>query len=397
MLTLKNCRLIPELTEGFAERAADIVIDGKHIKGIHPAGQGMSEGGAVMDLEGKTVVPGFFDLHAHLMFVNQDYNAMLMRSQNQYFLDCLRFAKSYLRQGYTTIRDCGNDFYIGVAAREAVESGIIQGARIITSGKILSPTTRGNECFGTLYLETDNPADAMRVCREEMRQGVQFIKYMVTGAVLNEGGDPGAMVTTPREIAAMVEAADSLGTYIAAHCHGKEGIKQSIIHGIRTIEHATYIDDECIELIHKHGNRTAIVPTFGIMYTLVNRMFGGTVLEEFLQKEAAAEKSAYIGAKLAYENNVAVGWGSDLDRELFDRHPGIEFIARKQLGLSNTQLLKQATIDSAEIAGVADLCGTIKAGKYADLVVIDGKPDEDIDVMKKLPAHVFKEGRLFTE
>ncbi|MEA4846764.1 MAG: amidohydrolase family protein [Clostridiaceae bacterium] len=397
MLILKNCRLIPELMEGFEESYADIVIEGKVIEAIYPAKQESLEAGTVIDIGNKTVVPGFFDLHAHLMFVNQDYNAMLMRKQNQYLLDSLKYVKSYLKHGYTTVRDCGNDFYTGIAVRDAVESGLIQGARVITSGKILSPTTRGNECFGSLYLEFDNPDDALHLCREEIRQGVQFIKYMVTGAVLNEGGVPGAMVATPEEIAAMVDAANTLGTYIAAHCHGKEGIKQSIIYGIRTIEHATYIDSECIELIHKHGNKSAIVPTFSIMYTLVNKLFDGVILEEFRQKAADAEKNAYINVKLAYESNVDVGWGTDIDREMFERYPGLEFMARKQLGLTNTQLLKQATIDSAKIAGIADKCGTIKVGKYADLAVIDGKPDEDISVMEKLPAHVFKEGKLIQE
>lgn len=397
MLILKNCRLIPELTEGFDGRYADLVIDNKKIMEIRPAGQLQTEDCPVLDLHNMTVVPGFFDLHAHLMFVNQDYNASMLREPNQYLVDCMASAKSYLRQGYTTIRDCGNDFYACVYVRSAVERGLVQGCRVITSGKILSPTTKGNKCFGTLYKEIDDPQQMLGACRYEMSQGVDFIKYMATGAVLNEGGVPGAIVTTPEELAAITKAADSLGTYVAAHCHGTEGIYQAILNGVHTIEHASYLDEKCIELILAKGNQTALIPTFAIVHTLVNEMYPGGVLPEFVEKSKDAGRHMRDGARMAMDAGISVGWGSDLDMEFRDRYPGLEFMARKCLGVSNVTLLRQATIDSAKIIGLDDLCGTVKEGKYADLAVFDGNPDEDLDVLQKLPAYVFKEGKQFIE
>jgi imidazolonepropionase-like amidohydrolase len=396
MLILKNCRLVPELTEGFGGQAADIAIDGKTIKEIAPAGKLNAPDAEVLDIKGKTVLPGFFDLHAHLMFTHQDYNALMLRPQNRYVLDCMKYAESYLRLGYTTVRDCGNDYYASVSARDAVAEGLIQGARVITSGKIVTPTTRGNSSFGSLYLEVDDPAEMRGVCRREMAQGVDFIKYMVTGAVLNEGGSPGQIVTTPEEIRAMTGAADSLGTYIAAHCHGTEGIKQAILNGVHTIEHATYMDEECVELILKQGNTTATIPTFSICYTIIHESYSGGVMAEYVAKGRDAIGHMAKSVEMSEKAGVLVGWGTDLDRQMAEKFPGLEFTARSEMGLPNITILREATINCAKILGMDDMLGTVKAGKYADLVVIDGKPDEDMNAMKQVPTYVFKEGKRCT-
>ncbi len=394
MTVLKNCRLLPSLTEGYDQPTGDIIIEGKHIQRICPPGTAPTDSGTTIDVKGATVLPGFFDLHAHLMFANQDYNASVLRSQNEYMLDSMEYARVYLKHGYTTIRDCGNDFYVGVSIKNAIERGIIQGARIITSGKIISPIAKGNKSFGTLYEEVDRPEDMMRVCRNEVVHGVDFIKYMITGAVLNESGEPGEMVTTPAEIQAIVEAADSLHTYVAAHCHGTEGIKQAIIHGVRTIEHASYLDDECIELLVKHGCRSSLVPTLSIAFSLFNHFFEGTILPEFMEKAKDACEHVIEGMKMADAAGITIGWGTDFDRENFEKYVGLEFTSRAKTGLPNEAILRQATINSAKIVGLEEKLGTVKCGKYADLAVVDGKPDEDLTVMKKLPLYVLKEGVL---
>lgn len=395
MLVLQNCRLIPALTEGFDGTAADIVIDGKYIKEILPAGSQEFRDAETLDLAGKTVLPGFFDLHAHLMFANQDYNASMLRSQNKYLIDCIAYAKQYLRMGYTTIRDCGNDYYAGVAVRDAINTGVVTGTRVITSGKILTPITRGNSSFGTLYKEVDDPAQMMAACRREMEQGCDFIKYMVTGAVLNEGGVPGQMVTTPEEIAAICKAADSLGTYVAAHCHGTQGIKAAIANGIHTIEHASYMDEECVEMILARGNTTAIVPTFSVAYTIAERLFDGGVLDEFVLKAKDAMAHMAQSTLMSEAAGISVGFGTDLDMSFAEKYPGLEFYSRVDMGVDNIAVLKQATINSAKIVHMDDVLGTVKAGKWADLVVIDGNPDEDMNVMKQYPTHVFKEGKQY--
>lgn len=395
MLILRNCRLIPELTEGFVGSSADLVVEGETIQGIYPAGSAPApEGCKVMDVQGMTVLPGFFDLHAHLLIPNQDWNYIMLIPQNEYVLNCARYAKEYLRLGFTTIRDCGNDFYASVAVRDYINNGTLTGCRVITSGKILTPTTRGNCSFGSLYKEVDSPADMMRVCRQEVEQGVDFIKYMCTGAVLNMGGVPGAMVTTPEELRAITAAAETLGTYVAAHCHGTQGIKEAVKAGVKTIEHASYMDEECAELMLKH-NTYGTVPTLAMPYTLA-KDYSGTTHPEFIAKASHAISCMVKSMKLAAEAGVTVGFGTDLDMENAMKHPGIEFAARAEYGIDNLTILRQATIDSARMIRLDDKLGTIKAGKLADLVVIDGKPDEEISAMNKYPVHVFKGGVEFT-
>lgn len=396
MIVLKNCRLIPFLTEKYDGTMADLVIKDKKIAEINPCGFKVYENAACFDLQGKTVMPGFFDLHAHLMFTNQNWEFLKTRSESAYLVDTAAYAKLYLKLGYTTIRDAGNDYYASVTVRDAINRGIFTGARVITSGKILSPTTKGNDSFGTLYKEIDGPEGMLKAVRQEKAAGCDFIKYMCTGAVLNLGGVPGEMVTTPEELRAIVKAADMLGTYVGAHCHGTQGIKEAIKAGIRTIEHASYLDQEGVDLIVAGGYKTSIIPTLAVTYSLLNEL-SGPVLPEFIEKTREAVAHTGDGMRMAKAAGVTIGFGTDLDMENASKVPGIEFMARAAIGIETEDILKQATINSAKILNMDDQLGTVCPGKLADLVVIDGNPDEDITAMYKYPAMVFKEGKLFAE
>lgn len=397
MFVLKNCRLIPYLTEGFDGETADIVVDGKYIKEILPAGKESFCGMESVDMQGRTVLPGFFDMHCHLEFTDQDYAASLRRNAQEMLLDCLDYAKQFLKMGFTTVRDCGSDFYANVYTRDAVKRGTTAGARIITCGKILTPSTKGNATFGNMYQEVDDPAQMMHFARKEMENGADFLKYMVTGAVLNEGGKPGQIIATPEEIAALVKAADFLGTYVAGHCHGTEGIRQAILNGVRTIEHASYMDEECVELIVRKNCEVFTVPTLAITYTITLPEFNKDVPQEYIEKDTATIVPTINGIRMCEEAGITVGFGTDLDLYHAKLCPGLEFRARSELGLPNEMILKQATVNCAKIAGLDDVLGTVKAGKYADLVAVDGRPDEDMSCLYRLPDYVFKEGKLFTE
>lgn len=397
MLILKNCRLVSYLTEDFNLEYADITIDDKNISGIFTCGEASAaDGDEVIDLEGRTVLPGFFDLHAHLMFSNQNWDYLIRRPEQIYLMESVKYAKEYLKMGYTTVRDAGCDHYVSATVRDYINSGVLTGSRIITSGKILSPTAVGNDSFGTLYEEFDDPGKALELCRREKANGVDFVKYMVTGAVLNLGGVPGEMVTTQEEVDAVVKAAKSLGLYVAAHCHGTDGIKAAIKAGVYTIEHASYMDQESVDMIAEYGNYSVTIPTFAIPFILSNEL-SGPQPEEFKLKSMEASAAMAESMRMCIEAGVQIGFGSDLDMESYMKYPGLEFLARYRAGFSPEVILKQATIQSAKIVGLDDKTGTIKVGKFADLAVIDGNPDEDMTVMKNLPYMVFKEGRRFID
>ena len=390
MFVLRNCRLIPELTEDYDGEFADLVLDGGQIVEIRAAGTSQTDAEG-LDAAGKTVMPGLFDLHMHFNFDTMNIHELAGRNASESLLRGLDVGRAYLKRGYTFVRDCGNMYYGGVYLRRAFKQGIVPGPRMQTSGACNTPVTKGNAQFGAIYREMTGKDEIVRSVREDVANGCDFIKYMVTGAVMNEGGDPGAMICTEEELQAAVNAARNAGTYVACHCHGKKGILACLKTGVRTIEHGTYLDEECIEAFQASGHQTALVPTMGIQYAMIKNLTGD--VPEFMQKKCAVFFDAMVeNTRKAYDEGIAIGWGTDFEFPLFQSFPALEFQARSLMGLSPVQLLKMATLDSAKIVGLDSQCGTVKEGKWADLIIMDGKPDEDIHVMEQAPAYVFKGG-----
>lgn len=393
-IVLKNCRLIPDLVEGFDRPDADVVISGQTIQAILPVGSPIPKTADVIDLEGKTLLPGFMDLHTHLYFKSEDIPTLAATSAVDSVFDCIQSAQKKLSYGYTTLRDCGSAFNAAIATRNAVNAGILRGPRILASGRCITPTTTGNEAFGPLYCEIDDPAQARKIVRKEMSYGADFIKYMATGSVLNPGGIPGDVITTREELQALAEAAEELHTYVGAHCHGTEAIKLCAECGVRTIEHATYLDQECIDIIHARGDRSALIPTFAITYELRDGLVGGITPRVKAMVSDVIDSMLANSAK-AYAQGVPMGWGSDIDLEGFMIDPFLEFKARRDMGMTNLQMLRQITIESAKIVGLDSVCGTIKVGKDADLIVLAGKPDQNFSDLTQKPAFVFAKGVRF--
>lgn len=339
------------------------------------------------------MLPGLFDLHAHLMLVNADFYGLLMKDSNAAMVDCIRFAKNYLKYGYTTVRDCGGPSYTNIAVRDAIRDGVISGPDVISCGLILTPTAKGNGTFSNIYDEIDAPGELMHAVRKDICHGADFIKYMATGSVANLGGEPGELVATPEELRAVSDAAAFCNTYVAAHCHGLEGIKQCIRNGVYTIEHATYINDECIDMILHQERQSTLVPTFACMYERYMNFDEVRDADNEISVQChAAFVAAREGIRKASQAGVLVGWGTDQTMQEMLEMPGREFVARAHMGLSNVELLKQATINSAKIVKQDDRKGTVKVGKAADLIVIDGDPVADISVMNQEPVHVLKNG-----
>ncbi len=391
MKVLKNCRLIKELVEGYDGDFADILIDGKIIKEIRPQDYNFGQELEEIDLKGKTLMPGLFDIHAHLYLKNLNFLEMKSEIPVKTFINTYEYAKEYLNAGYTTIRDAGCMYNATLHVNNAIQNGIFNGPKIISSGQILTPTETGNDTFDTLYIEADGPDEMKKAARTVLKDGNDFIKFMATGAFLNEKGDPGLRIATFEEMKAIAEIAELKGTYVAAHCHGTEGIKMAIDAGFRTIEHGAFIDDEGIEKLLKKNN-AFLVPTGAVGMACLDPT-SEHLSEDAIEKGLKYAKAEQDAINNAYKAGLKLGFGSDIDMETFKRIPGYEFIARKDFYTFNDiDILLQATKYSAEIVGVDDVTGTIKEGKYADIIVVDGNPDQDIRIMEKPLVHVFAEG-----
>lgn len=397
MILFKNCRLIPELTEDFnfeAGSLADIwVSDNWVIESIEPAGATSAADVQVVDAEGGTLLPGFFDLHAHLCLTDLDFKELRNRNCEDSCFEMYDFAREYLKQGYTTVRDAGGPFTVTAALKRAAKGGMINIPEIISSGQIVTPTEVGNETFDSLYIVADSPYEVRKACRKQFEAGNDVIKYMVTGAYLNEAGNPGDLITTEDELREAVRIAEMKNSYVMGHAHGAEGIKLAIRCGLRTVEHGSFIDDEAIAML-KASDKTWLVPTAAIGLACIDDE-DGALSADALEKSRKYEKMEKDALNNAYRAGLKLGFGSDIDRKNFCAHPGMEFYARTDwYDFAPLDILLQATKYSAEIAGLDCRKGTIAVGKQAELVIIDGKPDEDIYVMKKMPKFVFYRGEL---
>lgn len=393
MILLTNCRLIPELVEGFDKLYADIVFDEEKIISINEPGSIHGFDGQVIDASGCTVLPGFFDLHAHLYLSELDLTVIDNKDTVETAFDTYEFSREYLRQGYTTIRDAGGPFNVTKGLMRARKKGIINVPDIISSGHAITPSECGNDEYKILYSVADGPFEFRKAARKELEAGNDVVKVMVTGAFLNEAGNPGQTIVTEDELVEAVRIAKLKDTYVMAHAHGADGIKLAIKCGVRTIEHGSFIDDEGIQML-KDNSECFMIPTGTVSITSLDETSSNL-------NEGAAEKSSMYEAlerervNAAYKADLKFGFGSDADYYNFKRQPGLEFISRTDwYNFDYKDILLQATKNSAEIAGLSDTKGTIKVGKNSELVVVEGNPDEDIYVMKKKPKYVFFRGEV---
>lgn len=394
MLLIRNVRLIDALTEGFEGQMADILVKGNRINKIDVAGSiSVDQDVEVIEGDGRTLLPGFWDLHAHLSFRTPTANTdSMMNNIGEELFGCYDYARLYLEHGYTSVRDCGSAYETVIYLRDAIEKGYMKGPRLLTSGLIISPTTKGNKMFPAIYAEADSPDEVRKAARIELEKGADFVKYMATGAFMNKGGEPGNQIATKEELMAAQEVAVMNNTYVAVHAHNANAIEMCIDAGIRTIEHASFMTDKAIEAL-KDSETSFIVPTYSVAYMFLRATEKVGVTEFFGDNKRQLTLDGFESLTKSYEAGVKMGWGSDIGMYDLTENPGLEFIARKEVSkMDNIDMLLQATKYSAEIAGFGDEVGTIKEGKIADIILMDGKPDEDIEALKKLPVCVIRDG-----
>lgn len=392
MIVLKNARLVPELTEGFDERYGDIVIDDGIIKEIRPANT--AEGEHVIDMTGKTVIPGLIEAHLHLDLCGMNTFEENVQPDSYRAMRALRLAQDNLKKGYTTVRDLGdrNNIVLGVA--KAVNEGMVMGPDILACGRIISPTEAGNEFFGDMYAEADSIDEYTKAVRRQYQLGADWIKIMGTGAVMNPGATPGNPIIFEEELKAACRAAEYAGIPVAVHCHGAEGVKMCIRSGVRTVEHSSIMDDECIEM-YKATDKTFPIPTMSPMVNFTEFPEGKPA--HYVTKATMLVEKMIAGLKAAKEAGIKIGWGTDAGVYEGSHGNGIyEFRARvNKAGFTPLECLIQATKNNAEILMIDDVVGTVAAGKRANLAAFDGNPDEDIEVLNRVEL-VLKAGEVVT-
>lgn len=389
MLVLRNARIIPELTEGYDSDRADIVIDNGIIQEIKAPKT--ADAGEVLDMTDMTVIPGLIEAHLHLDLKGTNTFEENVQPDAYRSMTALKLAQDNLRQGYTTVRDVGDRNNIVIDIARAVREGAVVAPDILASGKIISPTEKGNDFFGAMYLEADSPEEFRKAIRKQYQRGADWIKIMGTGAIMNPGAEPGLPIITEEELKAACDMADFLKMPVSVHCHGTEGIKMCIRNGVRTIEHSTILDDECLRM-YKASDQSFMMPTLSAPHSFLDWPEG--MPKHYVEKSKKIVKVLDEGMREAYLQGIKMGWATDAGVYEGSHGNGIyEFRIRvNQLGMDPKDTLIQATKYNAEILMIDDRVGTIKAGKKANLAVFRGNPDEDIEKLNDV-ALVIKDGK----
>lgn len=391
-MVLQNCRLIPELSGGWDGGLADIAVSGGFIQAVEKAGSGM-QGRNAVDCCGKTLLPGLYDIHQHSDAVTANFMDNWAMDEHELFNRSCLWAKRMMRLGYTTMRCMGARNRLGIHVRNAIQAGVFHGPRLLACGNGITVTSKAPMNDNPQY---DGPDSWRRGARSDAAEGADFLKVFVSGSVMGQRGKPGLMVCTREEVAAAAAAGRALGLETAAHCHSADSIEAALDAGVYTIEHGTYANAALRRRIAESGGRHYLVPTIAVM-----KWCADIAADESPQLAYLAERAGWVieaakkNISAAYREGLELGWGTDLDIESLEKDPAQEFRLRQQwCGMSNIDMLRQATVVSAKILHLEGVSGQIKPSYEADMVLFDGKPDEDISAMGQLPKLVVKGGSI---
>lgn len=398
MYILRNCRLIKELTEGFDGEYGDIMIDGGYISAVEKVGYDFENKVKEYDLKGMTVMPGMFDIHTHINETGKGNFNDVNRDSYQTAIDTVKNVQDCLYSGFTTLRDSGGEPYVCLRVKEAIEEGKINGPNLIVCGRLMSPTEPGNA--GNSFVkrtihEVDSIQGIRKAVREEIRDGADYIKYVASGAISLKGSNPGTPICTYEEVETVVREAAFKGRYVAAHCHDTESILMCLKAGVKTIEHASDLDDECIKLLKEKN--AYVVPTLSNAGMKKNKEKDLPEYARFMmEKGSDFHAKAIASIKKGLAAGLIMGLGTDQGMpNLFHGENAMELVYRKELaGLDEIEILKEATINSAIIVGLDSELGTIKAGKRADIIAVNGDPTHEIECMINDVVIVIKSGKM---
>jgi imidazolonepropionase-like amidohydrolase len=403
VVAVKAGRILDVRTGHYLENQI-IWIEGDRIKQVGSAASLESQipkDAKVIDLSGKTVLPGLIDCHTHLTMSPYTLGpAGLHMSIPREALLGARNARVTLEAGFTSVRNVGASGYSDIALRDAINAGDVPGPRIDASGPPLSITgghADQNYLAPQFDARGDGVADGIAAVTEKVRENIKFgadvIKFMATGGVLSEGDNPALEQYSPEEMRAIIETAHGLGRKVAAHAHGALGIKNAVLAGVDSIEHGSYIDDEGIRLMKEHG--TYLVPTLYLQDWLMENYKKLGFTQSMIDKTNTVIPAAHEHLGRALQSGMKVAFGTDaaVYPHGLNAH---EFASMVKLGLPRLVAIQAATVNAADLLGWSDRVGTLEPGKFADLIAVDGDPVADVTVLENV-KFVMKGGVVVKE
>ena len=381
---LRNARLF-DGSGAPPQDGVNVLIEGGRIAAVGRDAGGR-EGAAVLDLDGKTLLPGLIDCHVHLAFAGDPDEVPRVPTMPTSVLawQASEHARRTLEAGFTAVRDLGTRDNIAIHLRDVIEAGKMPGPRIRAVGSIVC-MTGGHGWF--IGREADGPDDVRKAVREQLRAGADAIKFTATGGVMTPRVDPRAASLTEEELRAGIEEAHKAFVRAAAHAQGTSGIKNAVRAGIDSIEHGIFLDDEVIEEMRTRG--TFFVPTLVAPENISKHGLAAGIPAYAVEKSDRLRETHRDSFRKAVRGGVRIAMGTDAGTP-FNRHGANaeEIALMVECGMPPADALVAATRSAAELLDLLDETGTIEPGKRADLVIVDGDPLADVRVLCRSEAIV---------
>ncbi len=395
LIDTRNEKMLPEMS---------VIIEGNKIIDVKKGFIKPAATEKLIDLSKKFVMPGLIDMHVHIegQTSKDQFQKRIQYSEADVAFEAQKYAKATLMAGFTTVRDLGGS-NVNISLRNAIARGSVIGPRIFTSGKTIA-TTGGHgdpsNGIGTSLILPESKMNGVINSAEEGRQavrqryqdGADWIKITATGGVLSIAKNGRGPQFQDDELEAIINTANDYGFKVAAHAHGAEGMKRALRAGVTTIEHGSFLDDECIALFKEKG--AYLVPTIIAGKVTADSAKIPGYYHPFVVKKAL-ETGTMIQAAFgrAYKAGVKICFGTDAGVFLHG-YNAKEFLYMTEAGMPMIEALKAATITNAQVLDMADQIGAIENGKLADIVAVDEDPTKNVLTMMKV-GFVMKEGVIY--
>jgi imidazolonepropionase-like amidohydrolase len=378
-LVLSGARII-DGTGGEPVRGRSVVVEGGVITAVvddarAPRGNGL-------DLAGYTLLPGLINCHVHLCFGAEADPVRPLREEPLALtaIKALLRARETARAGVTTVRDLGGREYVEIAARRAIQEGLIDGPRILAAGRPVCMTGGHGHWLGR---EADGPDDARKAVREQLKAGADVIKIIATGGVMTPGVEPGSPQMTLEEMRAAIEEARKAGRRTAAHAMAATGISEAIDAGITSIEHGVFLTEEIVAHMRRDG--TFLVPTLNAPTAIAAGGLAAGIPQFMVRKSEQVVPAHVASFQLAHRAGVRIAAGADSGTPL-NFHGSLlpELALMVKYGMTPLEAIRSATVTAADCLGLGEVTGRVAPGYAADLIAVAGDPAERIEALADL-------------